>query len=278
MPSIDDDPFCEQALWAVLLNSNSTLPVKNPVAAATGVLMVPLAFVPTGKGPPLFMLCKAALCITGVGTAIYHSISPEQADATGINHRLCDWLSMTLMCANVILLYLSNLLARAGEAVTTAAFFAAYLWMCFIITENDFMTYGHHGSIMGASGGRENFDTFMSLVLMAPMGVIMGYCLVFRFRAADTVYLWIALVLSMGCWVSNAYLCEEHLWTSMLHACFHLLAGFLFLHAACLGVALDEGWEFACAFLPRISRKEPTKMRSCWSMRLGRHAYKSIGV
>jgi len=120
MPVVDDDPFCEQAMWAALLNSNSTLFIKNPVAAVTGALMIPIGLVPTGEGPPLFMLCKAALCITGIGTAVFHSMSPAQASASGINYRLYDWLAITLMCANIILLYLSNLLARAGEAATIA--------------------------------------------------------------------------------------------------------------------------------------------------------------
>ena len=279
MSVVDDDPFCEQAMWAALLNSNSTLFIKNPVAAVTGALMIPVGLVPTGKGPPLFMLCKAALCITGIGTAVFHSMSPAQASASGINYRLYDWLAITLMCANIILLYLSNLLARAGEAATVAVYVAAYLWMCFIITENDYMTYERHVGLMGSSGGRENFDTFMSLMLVGPLGVVLGYCLLFRFRAADTVYLWINLVPCVGCWVVNAYLCEAHPWTSMLHAVFHLLVAFLFLHAACLGVTLDEGWEYAPAFLlPRIHRKEPTKVHGGWSMRVGRCKYKGIGV
>jgi hypothetical protein len=232
------------------------LPIKNPICALTGIVISVIGLLPQGgRVPPMFAACKAALVVLGVGTVLYHSLTPEQAQTISLSYRMCDWFSMALTGCCLITLFLSQLVS--GDALVWTLTIA-FLWMGVLVVENDTVTYEQWVERMAENGNRNDFDTIMSTVLMVPMGIVLLWALITRNLWLKVTWMWVWLGLTMITWLSNSYRCKDTPALFILHAIFHITAAMLILQAACIGVGLDEAkWEVQPGFWPWIQEKNP---------------------
>jgi hypothetical protein len=230
------------------------VPMKNPLCALTGLGMSVIGLLPHGwRVPPLFSMCQASLAVLGASTVLFHSLTPAQAGTLSLSYRLCDWFSMALLGCCMVSLYLSHLMP-AGARVWALA--VVFLWMGAVVIENDSITFDRWMDSMGALGGRNDFDTVMSAVVLTPMAAVLGWALAARVPWRRAVWLWVWLGLSVALWLANAYGCKEAPSLFALHALYHLTVAMLIVQGACLGVSLDEGpWEVQHGFWPMIRER-----------------------
>ena len=233
-------------LWVV--------PMKNPICSLTGVLMSVIGLLPHGRRvPPLFSLCQASLAVLGVGTVLFHSLTPDQAAEISLSYRMCDWFSMAMVGGCLVSLFLSHMVpSEALVWVLTVV----VLWMGAVIVENDALTYQRWVTTMTGSGGRNDFDTIMSVVLLAPMAFILLWAVLTRVAWRQAVWMWVWLGLTLILWLSNSYGCKDMPALFILHALYHVAAAMLIMQGACIGVGLDEArWEVQAGFWPMIREK-----------------------
>jgi hypothetical protein len=255
---IDDDPFCEQRFWMQYSGGAPVeewvVPMKNPICALTGFGMSVIGLLPHGwRVPPLFSMCQASLALLSASTVLFHSLTPSQAGTLSLSYRLCDWFSMALLGCCMDSLYLSHLVP-AGARVWALAI--VFLWMGVVVIENDSITFDRWMDSMGAMGGRNDFDTVMSALVLVPMGVVLAWALVARVPWQRAVWLWVWLGLSIVLWLTNAYGCKEMNALFILHALYHVTVAMLIMQGACIGVGLDEArWEVQAGFWPMIRER-----------------------
>jgi hypothetical protein len=247
------DPFCEESFWKG--EHINTVPISNPVSAGTGLVIVLMVLFthnirfdanhpPATGSTTIFSLCRASLGIVGAGTVLFHSLD-DQSNA--LNSRLCDWLPIVLMCTNIFVLYFTKLSKLNGERTQTLIFMVMYIWMCVLILAADSTTYEWMTLKIDnlKSGQQSMYGTIMNIVLLAPLGFVLLYASLKKFRWIHSAILWGLIIINLLLWVLNAYLCRDNLWMFIFHAAYHVSIAYTFLYATCLGMTLDDKWELA---------------------------------
>jgi hypothetical protein len=242
--SANDDPFCEGALW----HYNTPTYFYQPIGTITGILMLAIALVNNiadGKGeyPRFLILCKAALALVSVGTAIYHATAPSTLAKIHINHGLADWAPIVLMCTNILILYLFQLLKInkwiKSERVGMAVFILVLAWGFVLIMaiDSDTATY--------FTQKKSDYGDWINALLLIPMALVLTWALAFHIPWTDSKYLVVSLLVSAGIWVISNFGCKQWPWLAVGHVIYHLTIAYGFMHAICLGVAMDhELWTF----------------------------------
>ena len=106
---------------------------------------------------------------------------------------------------------------------------------------------------MTTSGNRNDFDTIMSVVLLVPMAGVLLWALISRNLWQKVIWMWVWLGLTVIAWVLNSYKCKDIPSLFILHALFHITAAMLIIHAASIGVGLDDlKWDVELGFWPWI--------------------------
>jgi hypothetical protein len=240
-----DDPFCEAEFWG-------TDAIFNPMGTATAFLMIFMAFVnnfekATSHIPRLFLVCKGALAVTGMGTVFFHATSPATMANAHINHGLCDWFPIILLCSNILILYLSQLLSTrdSTECGWVVLLTGVLVWVFVLVVGMDSDTNAHFSAELGTSGEQGQYGTILNVALLVPLALVLAYAGRYRLPWRYFRGLVIALAISVTLWLLNAYLCRQFLWLSVFHAIYHVTIAYAFLYAACLGVAIDDKqWRF----------------------------------
>jgi hypothetical protein len=251
-PVFEGDFFCEQKFWH---KYNTDTHITHPMSALTGIIMI---FIPLAPNiiidkayhfhdfiPRQFQLCKSTLALTGVGTIIFHSISADQSRSWHLNYHMCDWLPITLMGNSIIVLYLSNLFDM-NETCWTILFFAICLWSSGLAVAMDSDTENHFSNSMGNWDDQKQYGTILNVLLLVPLGVTLAYACFTKVRPLqNAVPLLGAILVVLVLWISNAYFCQEVPELASFHAIYHIVISYVFIYAACIGVSLDNQWEFA---------------------------------
>jgi len=265
--SFEGDFFCEQLFWH---QQQIDMPVTHPLAALTGIFLIMMPFkknVILGNGdmyhlhsfiPRQFQLCKSTLALTGIGTMIFHSMSADQSREWHINYHMCDWMPITLMGNSIIVLYVSNLF-EMGERMWTLFFFCICCWSSLLGLAMDSNTEAYYSDKWQNLGQQKTYGTVLNLILLLPLSITLAYACRTKIRPySDQIPLWIAIVVVLVLWLTNAYLCEKVPMTSVFHALYHVVISYVFIYAACLGVSLDDTeWRFSLSrfYWPRIHHK-----------------------
>lgn len=253
------DPFCEKRFWTD--DQHKRPAISNPVSACTGLVILLMATFtrnirrsPTQHHIPAtsitaFYLCRASLGVVGAGTIVFHSIDDTQTQFDKFNFRMCDWLPIVLMCANILVLYFTRFERDACECTLTSTFILMYLWACVLVLAVDSATYDYLTlELHDPNGGSQSvYGTIMNVVLLAPLGFTLAYASMFFFSKWHSAWVWGMIALNLVLWVCNAYLCATNLWMSMFHAVYHATIAYTFLLAACLGMTLDKQWQLVPA-------------------------------
>jgi len=265
--SSEKDPFCETRFWYGTQDKPNH--IQNPLSMATGIVMcvAPLLIKNTDSKVPVFLaIAKASLSITGAGTSYYHAVSPSQASNEHyINHQMFDWVPICVMAAQVMILYVTNLVKFKSERIACLVLFVIFAWCTFLILGMDSHTelfWRNH--LDTASEQQSTYGSFMNAILLVPMLLTITYCTVFIFAWEDASFLWYSLFLSLNLWLLNAYTCDDYPWTSVFHAIYHLVISYSFLHAICLGVSIDwENWHFykKKSFWPMVAYKRCSRVQ-----------------
>ena len=257
-----DDPFCEAQLWKELGMANNK--IANPMGTTTAFLMLIMAFVnnfqknhhltsssyhhSSKKIPRLFVLCKASLALTGIGTIFFHAFKPEDMSHAHFNHGLCDWFPIIMLCSNILILYLDRLMPKCGirgEFGWVLLIAIIMIWIFVLVVGMDSDTNAYFSHQMGTAGSQGQYGTILNAVLLLPLALVLAYTCAYRFEFAHTKYLMVSLSLTVAMWLVDAYLCRQHPWLSVLHAIYHVTIAYSFIYAACLGVSLDNRqWMF----------------------------------
>ena len=239
------DPFCEAEFW-----NNEATTLFNPVCTATACIMIIMAFIPnfdapTDQIPKLFLLCKSSLAITGVGTVLYHGISPTTMANGHINHALCDWFPILLLCSNILIMYLIQLCyLPTGENGWVMFLTLILSWVFVLVVAMDSETNTHFSNQLGGSE-QGDYGTFLNVGLLTPLAITLCYAARYHMHWKNVKYLLGSLGLSVTLWLINAYLCRQYLWLFIFHAIYHITIAYAFLIAACLGVTISGNtWRF----------------------------------
>ena len=264
----DPDPFCEQRYW----RSRGVAPsVAEPVGVVTGFAMLALALVPNiilpnpnlipTRIPALFYLCKATLAVVGAGTMLFHGLSDANASDWHVSDSMFDWVPIVLMTNAVMALYLSHLVSL-GELAGTLLFALLCAWSATLIVLIDSNTRAYFSARAGQANGQDAYGTVLNVLLLVPLCLTLLYAARTRFPPhPDTRYLWVAIAVSVACWVANAHACAATPQLFILHDVYHITIAYAFIFAACLGVCLDDArWEFRGVrnLWPEIAPRAPT--------------------
>ena len=242
------DPFCEIEFWRSV---GAHPAISNPVDAATGVLMCCIACIPildaqvvVFRVPFVFFIAKAAIFITGAGTAVFHSVS-LQYDA--LNIRALDWIPIVLMGFTAILLFVAHdMLAPptrapmlpASEIWTVAVCAACLLWMVANIV---IMDTGTRPKLAAAS--HDASLTWANVLLLVPFLLVVLRMLSEPTMRAHMLPGGILTAASVAMWAINSALCRAAPWLFFLHAVYHLTIAVAYMHLVAIATAfVSQGY------------------------------------
>ena len=265
--SAADDPFCEGRMW-----NDSRMAIYQPIGATTGALMMAVALVNNVvvmdsskkevRMPRFLIICKAALVLVAVGTTVYHATRPSTLAAAHLNHGLADWAPIVLMCTNILMLYLFQLLKIVGwvkgERGAVVVFAVVLAWAFVLIMAIDSDTNSYFTQRQG------DYGALINALLLVPLAIVLIWALVGYVEWRHSKWLAASLLVTATLWLISNYGCEKWPPLSVLHSVYHLTIAYAFMYAACLGVCLDgEDWQFSleCHYWPQIiSTQEANKV------------------
>jgi hypothetical protein len=232
------DPFCEVEFW----NFGPHVWPQQPLSTVTALLMVLMGLkrnrcdaTNSDAGNNMFLMCKTALVVVGCGTIVYHGFDPSTMADKHLNHAMCDWLPIVVMCACILFLYASKLAAAGAR---TACFIAIMLWLFVLVFGMDSDTAEHMQQTLGSSGGQGTYGSIVNGILLGPLALVLLSATLYHFEWRHAKYLFYSIGISLLMWLINAYYCRQYLWLSALHALYHLTIAYAFVYAACLGACL----------------------------------------
>lgn len=236
----ESDPFCEIEFWRSVQGAHPA--VTNPVDAATGVLMACIACVPildasvaTGRVPFVFFVAKAAIFVTGAGTAVFHSVSLQY---DSLNIRALDWIPIVLMGFTAILLFVAHDLTRASETGTVAVCAGSLLWMVANIV---LMDSGTRPRLAAAS--HDDALTWVNAFLLLPFLLIVGRMLSEPTMRAHMLPGGVLTAASVTLWAINSALCRAAPWLFVFHAVYHLTIAVAYIHLVTIATAfVSQGY------------------------------------
>ena len=279
-----DDPFCEAQFWEENGLANTGI-IANPMGTATAFLMIAIACVNNyqqdddysyriqhknknkNKISRLFLMCKASLALTGIGTIFFHSMKPQLMADAHLNHGLCDWFPITLLCSNILILYFDRLIIitkhnkRWRENIWLAVLLLVMIWVFVLVVGMDSDTDAYYADQMGSAGNQGQYGTLLNALLLVPLALTLAYASFYHFEWRHSKYLALGLSLTLILWLINAYLCKQHPWLSLFHAIYHVTIAYSFIYAACLGIAIEKSkyqfelsrWGWPCIIISIVS-------------------------
>lgn len=159
-------------------------------------------------------------------------------DVLHVNLDLFNWLPLILVASSLVLLYVHDGAMRRSR-FQLGWYVAVGVWALALIICMDSSTYAH----MDDRG--VDWGYILNGLLLAPLFGVLVYSTWTRlgWRA---LHLWMLLAAAAALWGANVAACERGVYAlAPLHALYHLVMAVAMVHAACLGLLLQEdgeGW------------------------------------
>lgn len=260
---------CESLFWQSRGMASSL--VDEPVAAVTGLLMIPFGVFGDGglagdPGQPLpLCMVRAGLVFVGLGTVAYHVITDAMEDWLA-NRNMYDAVTMAVLTSSLFCLYWDEWL---GVRHKLLAVFLAFGFVIFWVILNDWGLNRHLREKLA-----EQQVSLSNAVLFPPWLVMNGYVLwrvVSFYGFAHSLHahfpLWTALLVGVVCWAVYETACPYAYGLFFLHAVWHVLIAYSVMYAGILGVVVGFHGDFQLVpgqspWWPKVMRTGPDGFRS----------------
>ena len=243
------DWWCEKQLIYGGGNGDDGIVIAEPIAASTGVVMLAVFLVwprviRTGqtKVPAVFVALRISLVMLALGTVVFHSMSYETSmEKVHVNLNLFDWMPLVLTGASLILLFLQPWIEGIVSAYWRAgAYVAIVTWALFLCISMDSRSYEFWEDVF-------SWCLLLNGIFLVPLAGVLLYSTFWVLGLRKMWRLWVLLSVGLLMWILNVSLCEKASWLAPLHGFYHIVMAFALVHAACLGLVMNYGFEFVDA-------------------------------